>query len=447
MSQRDELPQNLDAERFVLGSVLLDDSLFPQVAAILRAEDFSLEKHRRIFLRMGELNSRGEKIDHLTVAEELKRNNQLEACDGYGYLVSLDEGLPKIENIDSYIRVIKEKALRRRLIYLSHELSQTCASSEKDSAEILVDFSTRLLQIGSDGSRSGPASIAEIIDGHEGGLNYLLDPMARSRGLSTGYKRFDELTGGLHEGELIVLAGRPSMGKTALALNIAHHVAEKYKKAAVIFSLEMSKEALIERLVCASARVDSHRYRCGYLDAEERRKLQRAAAKLVELPICIDDTASASLADMRVSLRRTQAQCPVGIVVVDYLQLMTTREKVDNRVQAVSEISRGLKILARDLCVPVLALSQLSRAPELRVDRRPLLSDLRESGSIEQDADVVAFIFREEVYKQNDPALRGIAELIIAKQRNGPTGKIRLAFNHACTRFDDLTADSEENAA
>jgi len=439
------LPANLDAERCVLGSILLDDSLFVQVAAVLEADDFSLEKHRRIFLRMGELNSRGEKIDHLTLAEELNRHNQLEACDGYSYLVSLDEGLPRIENIESYVRVVKEKSLLRRLISLSQNLIHRCLAGEEEAQEILANAEEILLKLGEGKNRTGLASTGEIIDEYPGGLNTLLDPASRIRGLSTGYKRFDELTGGLHEGELIVLAGRPSMGKTALALNIAHHVAVKLKKTVAIFSLEMSKEALFSRLLCSGARVDAQRYRLGYLDAEERRKLQRAAAELVEAPLFIDDSAGISLMDMHSKLRRLQAERPLGLVVLDYLQLMTARGKFDNRVQEVSALSRGLKLLAKELKIPLLALSQLSRAPEARKgDHRPQLSDLRESGSIEQDADVVAFIFREEVYNNKREDLKGKAELIVAKQRNGPIDTIELVFRGNLMRFENLISDLEE---
>lgn len=439
------LPANLDAERCVLGSILLDDALFPQVAAVLDAGDFSLEKHRRIFLRMGELNSRGEKIDHLTLAEELNRHKQLEACDGYSYLVSLDEGLPRIENLESYVRLVKEKSMLRQLISLSQNLIRRCMAGEEEAQEILANAEELLLKMGESRNRAGLSSTGEIIEEYPGGLNTLLDPASRIRGLSTGYKRFDEMTGGLHEGELIVVAGRPSMGKTALALNIAEHVAVKLKKTVAIFSLEMSKEALFSRLLCSGARVHSHHYRVGYLDAEERRRLQRAATQLVEAPLFIDDSAGTTLMDMHAKLRRLQAERPLALVVLDYLQLMTARGKFDSRVQEVSALSRGLKLLAKELKVPLLALSQLSRAPEMRKgDHRPQLSDLRESGSIEQDADVVAFIYREEVYNQKREDLKGKAELILAKQRNGPTGSIDLVFRGELMRFENRVEDVEE---
>ncbi len=439
------LPANLDAERYVLGSILLDGSQFVPIAAILDADDFSLEKHRRIFLRMADLQARGENIDRVTVAEELMRNNQLESCDGLSYLVSLDDGLPQIHNLDSYARIVKDKSLLRRVIFASQSLINRSMAGEEEAQEILASAEETLLKLGESKSRVGLSTPEEIIEEFQGGLNAFLDPGRRIHGLSTGFKRFDELTGGLHPGELIIVAGRPSMGKTALALNIAQHIAGKLKHTVALFSLEMSKEALLTRLLCAAARVDSHKFRLGYLDHEERRRLQAAASELVEAPLYIDDTSGSNLMDMHAKVRRLKAERPVGLVVLDYLQLMSGRGRFDNRVQEISSLSRGLKLLAKELGVPMLVLSQLSRAPEMRPgDHRPQLSDLRESGSIEQDADVVAFIFREEVYKPEREDLRGQAELLLAKQRNGPTGKIQLVFLHNLTKFENRVADLGE---
>jgi len=438
------LPANLDAERYVLGSILLDNSLFVQVAAVLQAEDFSLEKHRRIFLRMSELQDRSERIDRVTVAEELMKHNQLEACDGLGYLVSLDDGLPQIHNLDSYVRIVKDKSLLRRVIFTSQGLINRCLAGEEEPQDILANAEEILLKLGESTVQAGLSTPGDIIDEFQGGLNAFLDPGRRIQGLSTGFQRFDELTGGLHPGELIIVAGRPSMGKTALALNIAQHAAVKLSKTVAVFSLEMSKEALLTRLLCAGARVDSHRFRLGYLDAEERRRLQTAAAELVEAPLYIDDTSGSNLMDMHAKLRRLKAERPLGLVVLDYLQLMSGRGRFESRVQEISALSRGLKLLAKELEVPMLVLSQLSRAPETRPgDHRPQLSDLRESGSIEQDADVVAFIFREEVYKPEREDLRGQAELMLSKQRNGPTGKIQLVFLHNLTKFENRVSDLE----
>ncbi len=441
------LPASIDAERCVLGAVLIDGSLYVQVAAGLSAGDFSLEKHRRIFLRMGELHARGERIDRLTVAEELMKHGQLESCDGVGYLVSLDEGLPQIHNLDSYVRIVKNKSLLRRVIYASQGLINRCLAGEEEPQEILANAEEVLLKLGESATQAGFATPEDIIEGFQGGLNAFLDPGRRINGLSTGFKRLDELTGGLHPGELIILAGRPAMGKTALALNIAQHAAVKLKKTVAVFSLEMSKESLLTRLLCAGARVDSHRFRLGYLDAEERRRLQAAAAELVEAPLYLDDTSGSNLIDMHAKLRRLKAEREVSLVVVDYLQLMSGRGRFDSRVQEISSLSRGLKLLAKELNVPMLVLSQLSRAPETRPgDHRPQLSDLRESGSIEQDADVVAFIFREEVYKPDRDDLRGQAELLLSKQRNGPTGKIGLVFLHHLTKFENKVSDLDDEA-
>ena len=436
------LPSNVDAERFVLGSILMDDSQFVQVAGTLEADDFSLEKHRRIFQRMGELNARSERIDRVTVANELLRYNELESCDGLSYLVSLDDGLPRIFNLDSYIRIVKDKAILRKIIFTSQHLMNRCLAGEEDPEQILAGAEESLLKLGESRARSSLLTPKQVIEDYQGGLNAFLDPSKRIKGISTGYAKFDEKTGGLHGGDLIILAARPSMGKTALALNIAQHIAAHLKETVAIFSLEMSKESLLTRMLCATARVDSQKFRAGYLNQDERRKLQAAAAQLVEAPLFIDDTSAVHLMGVHAALRRLQQQHKLGLVIVDYLQLMTGQGRFENRNQEVSTLSRGLKLLAKELSVPMLVLSQLSRAPETRQgDHRPQLSDLRESGSIEQDADVVAFIFREEVYRPDNEDLRGKAELIVAKQRNGPVGKIDLVFLHHLTKFENCAGD------
>ncbi|RPI07753.1 MAG: replicative DNA helicase, partial [Acidobacteriales bacterium] len=363
------------------------------------------------------------------------------------YLVSLDDGLPQIRNVDSYVRIVKDKSLLRRVIYASQGLINRCLAGEEAPQEILANAEEVLLKLGESTGKTTLFTTGDIIDEFQGGLNAFLDPGRRIQGLSTGFKRFDELTGGLHPGELVILAGRPSMGKTALALNIAQYAAVRLKKTVAVFSLEMSKEALLTRLLCSGARVDSHRFRLGYLDAEERRRLQAAASELVEAPLYIDDTSGSNLIELHAKLRRLKAERPLGLVVLDYLQLMTGRGRFDNRVQEISALSRGLKLLAKELGVPMLVLSQLSRAPDMRPgDHRPQLSDLRESGSIEQDADVVAFIFREEVYKPDREDLRGQAELMLSKQRNGPTGKVNLVFLHHLTKFENRVSDLDGEA-
>jgi replicative DNA helicase len=437
------LPANIDAERFILGSVLLDDARFIEIAGTIMVDDFALEKHRRIFRRMTELHERGEKIDRVTVANELQRFNELESVDGLSYIVSLDDGLPAISNLDSYTRIVRDKATLRRIAVASQHLMNRALLGEEDPTAILAGAEQTLLRLGESRAEKGLTTPLEVIQNYAGGLNAFLDPSKRVKGISSGFTKLDEMTGGMHGGELIILAARPSMGKTAFALNIAWHVATRLFQPVAIFSLEMSQESLLTRMLCAAARVDSQRFRTGYLNEGERQKLRQAANQMVEAPIYIDDTAGVHLMDMHAKLRKLhQSGQKLGLVVVDYLQLMSSKGRVENRNQEVSQISRGLKLMSKELDCPFLVLSQLSRATETRVgDHRPQLSDLRESGSIEQDADLVGFIFREEVYKRDREDLRGLAELILAKQRNGPIGTVELVFLHAQTRFENRAED------
>src|SRR6266404_3153107 len=419
------LPANLDAERFVLGSVLLNDTLYLQVAGSLDSDDFSLEKHRRIFSRMRDLYGRNEKIDRVTMAEELMKHGQLESVDGFTYLSSLDQGLPEIVNLDSYVRIVKDKATLRKLIFSAQKVIDRCLIGEEGPDEILASAEESLLKLGEGRTRDQLTSPASVVEKFPGGINAFLDPSQRLRGLSTGFAKFDEMTGGMNGGELFILAARPSMGKTALAMNIAQHVAThpSIRKPVAVFSLEMSSASLLTRLLCAAARVDQHKFRAGYLNAEERRRLQVALGDLTEAPLFLDDTAGVNLMDIHSKLRRMQAEHGLSLVVIDYLQLMSSRGRSENRNQEVSAISRGLKLMAKDLDVPFLVLSQLSRASETRIgDHKPQLSDLRDSGSIEQDADLVMFIYREEVYKRDREDLKGLADLIIAKQRHRSNG-------------------------
>ncbi len=443
------LPSNIDAERFILGSIMMQDQLYIHVRAVLEPEDFSLMKHRYIFARMGDLADDGSKIDRVTVANELIKHGELEACDGLSYLVTLDEGLPEIANLDSYVKIVKEKSLLRRLILTGQQIIQRSLKAEEDPQDILESAEETLLKLGEYRATEAFSNPGQIIREFEGGLDAFLDPSKRIRGLSTGFVKLDELTGGLHSDELIILAGRPSMGKTALALNIAQHIAANpHNEAAVaVFSLEMSKESLLTRVLCARARVDQGKFRAGYLNQEERRALQMAATEMVGANLYIDDTAGLTLMDLHAKLRKLKNQHGLGLVVVDYLQLMSGRGRFENRNQEISALSRGMKLLAKELKVPMLVLSQLSRAPETRPgDHRPQLSDLRESGSIEQDADLVLFIFREEVYKRDREDLRGLAELIIGKQRNGPIGKVPLVFLREFTKFENRIGDLDEEA-
>jgi replicative DNA helicase len=385
----------------------------------------------------------------VTLANELMKLGQLEAVDGLSYLVSLDDGLPQIFNLDSYIRIVRDKSLLRRIIFTSQKLIDRCFIGEDEPDEILGSAEETLLKLGEARAKDALSNPRQIIEEFEGGLNVFLDPSKRIKGLSTGFVKFDEMTAGLHEGELIILAARPSMGKTALALNVAQHVATNPvdPKTVAVFSLEMSKESLLTRMICAGARVDQQKFRAGYLNGDERRRLQVMAMQLVEAPLFIDDSPGTGLMDIHAKLRRLRSEHGLGLVVVDYLQLMTSRGRSENRNQEVSALSRGLKLLAKELKVPMMVLSQLSRAPETRPgDHRPQMSDLRESGSIEQDADLVGFIFREEVYKPDREDLKGMAKLIIAKQRNGPIGDVNLVFMKEFTKFENrMNEIAEEN--
>ncbi len=440
------LPSNVDAEQLVLGAILLEDSNFIIVGATLKPEDFSMEKHRRIFGAMITLSEAGEKIDRITVANELMRRGQLESVDGLGYLVSLDDGLPQIYNLESYVRIVREKALLRRIILSSQKLIERAMLDQEPPDLLLAEAEESFLKLG-DAGTSSLKTPGQIIEEFEGGISAFLDPSQRVSGLASGYFKLDEMTSGFHAGELIIIAARPAMGKTALALNIAQRIATRDvdPRPVAVFSLEMSSEQLLTRLVCAEAHVDQQKFRLGYLNQDERRMLQMAALKLAEAPLYIDDSAAANLMDIHAKLRRIQAEQGLSLVVIDYLQLMSGRGRNENRTQEVSALSRGLKLLAKELKVPFLVLSQLNRGPETRTvgDNMPQLSDLRESGSIEQDADMVWFIYRPEYYKPDREDLKGLAEIIIAKQRNGPTGKVKLAFLRQFTKFENLAEDVE----
>lgn len=445
------LPSNVYAERMVLGAVLMNDAAFVTVAAGLVVEDFSLEKHRRIFQRMLDIHGRDERIDRVTLANELMRHGELESVDGLSYLVSLDEGLPELYNLESYIGIVKDKSLLRQVIFTSQELMHRAYLGEDGPSAIIESGQNTLMGLSQAQAKDDLLSASQVFERAPGGLDGFLDPASRVQGTSTGFLRFDEMTGGLRGGELIILAARPAMGKTAMALNMALHIATNRvnPKAVAVFSLEMSKESLMTRLICSRARVNQQRFRVGHLDRDERSRLTMAASDLFEAPLYLDDSSATTLLDVNAKLRKLKSQLmtvgqELGLVVVDYLQLMPTPNmgRNANRTLEVGALSRGMKLMAKELDVPFLVLSQLSRAPEQRLgDHRPQLSDLRESGSIEQDADMVGFIFRPEVYQKEREDLRGVAELILAKQRNGPTGKVPLVFLHEYTKFENPADD------
>lgn len=437
------LPANESAERYVLGSIILNDELYAQAAGKMSVGDFSLESHRRIFQRMGELAGRGETIDRVTLCNELMGCQQLESIGGLSYLVSLDEGLPQTVNVESYIRIVKEKSLARKVITVAHGMMQR---AYEDPAHEVIDFAgSRLLELGAERESKGLVSAAQILEEHPGGINALLSPHLQKRGLLSGFKRLDYMTGGFKPGELILLAARPSMGKSAIGLNIAAYLAIEHAKRVAVFSLEMSKEDVLTRLILSDSRIDGQKFRHGKLDSDDRTRLRLSGNLISSIGIWIDDTSSVNVMDINAKARTLQAESGLDLVIVDYIQLMSG-SRGNNRNEEVSGISRGLKLMAKSLKVPVIGLSQLSRAPETRAgDHRPQLSDLRDSGSIEQDADMVAFIYREEFYKPDREDLRGHAELLLQKQRNGPTGKIELVWVNSSMRFENRAEDRAED--
>jgi replicative DNA helicase len=435
------LPANVEAERSILGAILLDNLSYNQAAEHLKPEDFSLDSHRRIYTRMVDLAESSRPIDMITLVEELDRRKELEAIGDVGYVSGLLDGVPDRPSIEHYIKIVRDKALLRGLIHVANAAIARASDQSDLAEEVLNDAEAAIMQLSEKRIGRGFMGVQEIVKESFGSVDALLQRGQRITGLATHYTDLDEMTSGFQKADLIIIAGRPSMGKTAFAMNIAENAAIEDQKVVGMFSLEMSREALLLRLLCSRARVDSHKMRTGSLWRDDMTKVVRAMDELAHAPIFIDDTPGIVLSEMRAKARRLkQSQGKLDLLIVDYLQLMSGGGKrFENRTQEVSAISRGLKGLAKELSVPVIALSQLSRAPESRGgDHRPQLADLRESGSIEQDADVVAFIFREEVYKQDDPDLQGKAELIIAKQRNGPTGKVKLAFIKNSTRFESL---------
>ena len=444
------MPASLDAERSILGAILLDNQAYNEAAESLKSDDFSLDSHRRIFARMIELMETGRPIDIITLTEELSKKREVESIGGVVYLSSLTEGLPRRPSIEQYVKIVKDKALLRGLIHACTNAIARASEQAEDATDIIDAAESAIFQIAENKLGQGFLGITDIVKQSFGSIDKLYERGQRITGLETHYEKLDEMTCGFQASDLVIIAARPSMGKTAFAINIAENAAVRDKKVVGVFSLEMSREALLLRLLCSQSRVDSHKLRTGFLGRDDYGKLVQGMAALAEAPIFIDDTPGISITEMRAKARRLmQSQGRLDLIVVDYLQLVSGggAKRYENRTQEVSAVSRGLKALAKELRCPVVALSQLSRAPESRGkgEQRPQLSDLRESGSIEQDADVVAFIFREEYYYRKDevpPELEGVAEIIIAKQRNGPTGSLKLAFIKNSTRFENLAEAS-----
>ncbi len=438
------LPYNLDAERSILGAVLLDNHVLDAAMEQLRPEDFFLDQHRRIFERMVGCREAGEVIDLVTLTEHLRRRGELEAAGGAAYLSQLVDGVPRVSNVEYYARIVKEKALLRNLIHTAQAIQQQAFEASEEADEILDRAESSIFQLAEARIRAGFVGVKELVRENFIRLEKIFTEGRRITGLATGYTQLDNLTSGLHPSELIVLAARPAMGKTSLALNIAENVALRQGEPVAIFSLEMSKESLLLRLLASHARIDAHKFRTGHLSRDDWRRMTESLTHLAEAPLWIDDTGSTTVSEMGAKARRLKRDKGLALLVVDYLQLITARGRFSNRQEEVASISRGLKALAKELKVPLLVLSQLTRAPE-RDDRRPQLADLRESGAIEQDADVVLFIHRPNLFKPDLPEEeRAKAELIVAKQRNGPTDRVRFVFLGSFTRFEEAAPETWE---
>ena len=437
-------PQSLEAEVSVLGGILLENEALNRVLEVIREGDFYRESHRKIFSAILDLYERNEPADLITLSEVLKKRGSFEEVGGIEYLNSLVNSVPTAANISYYAKIIKEKSILRKLINRATEIVSQGYGDAGDVDEFLDRAEHSIFEISEDRVRPSFHPIKDIIKSSFKTIEKLYEKRQLITGVATGFSRLDELTSGLQPSELIIVAGRPSMGKTAFALNIAQHAAIEARVPAAIFSLEMAKEQLALRMLCSEAKVDAHRLRGGFLSESDWPKLTRAAGNLSEAPIFIDDTPGLTALEMRAKSRRLKAERNLGLIIVDYLQLMRGKANSDTREQEISDISRSLKALAKELTVPVIALSQLNRRVEERGDRRPQLADLRESGAIEQDADVIIFLYRDEVYSRSDEN-RGKAEIIIGKQRNGPTDKFELAFLDKYTCFENLSSLPEEN--
>ncbi len=440
----DNRPASLHAEQTILGAMLVDSLAIVDATMLLKADDFSLDSHRKIYEVMLHLSEVGYAVDIVTVGEDLKKKKELDSIGGRAYLASLSEGLPRKLSIESYVRIVRDKALMRELMQVCDMGMAEAADQSLEAIEVLNKVENRMMEISEHAITGGFSGISDIVRSSFGSIDKLYEQGREVTGLRTHYTEFDKMTSGLQDSELVIIAARPSMGKTAWAINIAQNSAVKDGKVVAVFSLEMSKESLLRRMLAGEALVGARKLQTGFLGRDDKDKLNRGLERLMESKLFVDDTPGISLAEMRAKARRLkQQEGSLDLIVIDYLQLMTgsagsSQKKFENRTQEVSSVSRGLKALAKELKVPVVALSQLSRGSEQRTgDKKPLLSDLRESGSIEQDADVVCFIHREEYYDRENEDLKGKAEIIIAKQRNGPTGSVHMRFLSEFTVFMD----------
>jgi replicative DNA helicase len=439
-------PQHIEAEQSILGGILIENEAINRVTEILDADDFYREAHRKIFNALIDLSERDEPADLITLTNELRKINQLDSIGGASYIASLIDSVPTAANIQYYAKIVKEKAILRKLIQTSTEIITQSYEDRGDVEGFLDEAERSIFEISERRVRPSFFPVREIVKESFATIEKLFKKKELVTGVPSGFKELDRMTAGFQPSDLVIIAGRPSMGKTAFCLDVAEYAAIDNKIPVAIFSLEMSKEQLVIRMLCSQAHVEGTRLRTGYLNESDWPKLTIAAGNLSEAPIYIDDTAALSVLEMRAKARRLKADHGLGMVIVDYLQLMKGRSRVESRQQEISEISRSLKALAKELTIPVIAVSQLSRKTEERTGNRPQLSDLRESGAIEQDADLILFIYRDEVYNRDpENPNRGKAEVIIGKQRNGPIGKIDLAFLDKFTTFKDLYKGETEN--
>jgi len=439
-------PQNLEAEQSVLGGILIENEAINRVMEILDPDDFYRDAHRKIFNALINLSERDEPADLITLTNELRKIDQLDSIGGASYVASLIDSVPTAANIEYYAKIVKEKSILRKLIQTSTEIV-TQSYEDRGDIEVFLDEAERaIFDISEKRVRPSFFSIRDVVKESFKTIERLFQKKELVTGVPSGFKELDRMTAGFQPSDLIIIAGRPSMGKTAFCLNVAQYAAVENKIPVAVFSLEMSKEQLVIRMLCSEAHVEGTRLRTGFLNESDWPKLTIAAGNLSEAPIYIDDSAALSVLELRAKARRLKSERGLGMLIIDYLQLMKGRARVESRQQEISEISRSLKALAKELNIPVIAVSQLSRKTEERTGNRPQLSDLRESGAIEQDADLIIFIYRDEVYNRaEDNPNRGKAEVIIGKQRNGPIGKIEMAFLDKFTTFKELYKGETEN--
>jgi replicative DNA helicase len=440
-------PQNVEAEQSILGGILIENEALHKVMEILTVDDFYRDAHQMIFNAMLDLLERGEPADLITLMNELRKLNQLDSIGGASYLASLSDSVPTAANIEYYAKIVKEKSILRKLIQTSTEIVTKSYEDREDVEELLDEAEQSIFEISENRVKPSFYPIKKIVKDSFEIFQRLYEKKELVTGIPSGFKELDRMTAGFQPSDLIIVAGRPSMGKTAFCLNLAQYAAIENKIPIAIFSLEMSKEQLVIRMFCSEAHVEGNRLRTGFLNESDWPKLTIAAGNLSEAPIFIDDSPALSVLELRAKARRLKGEHGLGMLIIDYLQLMRGRMKVESRQQEISEISRSLKALAKELNIPVIAVSQLSRKTEERTGNRPQLSDLRESGAIEQDADLILFLYRDEVYNRSDEnPNKGKAEIIIGKQRNGPIGKVELQFEDKFTAFRELYKGASDNS-